>query len=243
MRTFGLIGRNIIHSFSKIYFTEKFQREAIIDATYELFDLVNINLLQEIFDQKPRLYGLNVTIPYKETVIPLLTDLTPEASQIGAVNTIKITEHKRIGYNTDAYGFERSFTKHLKSHHRKALILGTGGAAKSIMFALEKLGIPYRCVSRKETPITLTYTQLTSDILETHEIIINCSPIGMHPQTDTYPTLPYEYLTPKHYLYDLVYNPTETLFLKKGWEKSCTIQNGLEMLHLQADQAWEIWNT
>lgn len=243
MRTFGLIGRNITHSFSKIYFTEKFQREVVTDATYELFDLANINLLQEILDRKPNLCGLNVTIPYKKTVIPLLTDLTPEASQIGAVNTIKITSYKRIGHNTDTHSFERSFTKHLKSHHKQALILGTGGAAKAIIFTLDKLGIPYRSVSRKASPITLTYTELTPDLLKTHHIIINCSPIGMHPQNHTYPTLPYEHLTPKHYLYDLVYNPTETLFLKKGREKACTVQNGLEMLHLQADQSWEIWNT
>lgn len=243
MRTFGLIGKNIAHSFSKTYFTEKFRKEAIADASYELFDLENIHLIEEIFHHTPYLCGLNVTIPYKQEVIPFLTDFSLEALQIGAVNTIKITPHKRIGYNTDIYGFERSFSKQLKPYHENALILGTGGAAKAVMFTLKKLNIFYHCVSRQKKNVTLSYAELTPSILEKYRIIINCSPIGTHPNTDICPLLPYEALSSKHYLYDLVYNPSETLFLKKGREKGCTIQNGLEMLYLQANRSWEIWNS
>ncbi|XOD67996.1 MAG: shikimate dehydrogenase family protein [Flavobacteriales bacterium Tduv] len=243
MRTFGLIGKNISYSFSKTFFKEKFRKETIEDAIYELFDIENINLIQEIFHHTSHLRGLNVTIPYKQEVISFLTNFSPEALEIGAVNTIKITPHKRIGYNTDAYGFEESFSKQLKPYHENALILGTGGAAKAVMFTLNKLNIFYHCVSRQKKNSTFSYTELTPSILENYQIIINCSPIGTHPNIDTCPLLPYEALSSKHYLYDLVYNSSETLFLKKGREKGCTVQNGLEMFYLQANRSWEIWNS
>lgn len=243
MRVFGLIGKNINYSFSEKFFNKKFEKEFIKNATYKLFDIENIHIIKKLFVDIKNLHGLNVTIPYKQEIIPLLTDLSQEAKQIKAVNTIKIIDCKYIGYNTDIYGFEQSFFKKLRLYHKKALILGTGGSSKAVIFVLNKLNMPYVCISRKQSINTLSYEDITSVFLKTYQIIINCTPIGTYPNIHECPLIPYEALSTKHYLYDLVYNPFETLFLKKGKEQGCTTQNGLDMLHIQANKSWEIWNS
>lgn len=242
-RLFGLIGKNISYSFSKKYFTEKFRDEKIPKARYELFDLPDIENFIPLLARYPELSGLNVTIPYKEDIIPYLTELKAQAREIGAVNTIKIKGDERIGYNTDVYGFEKSFIKHLLPEHRQALVLGRGGAAKAVGYVLKKMGIPFQVVSRGKEKARFSYDSLDKSILEEHQIIINCTPLGTYPYTDQCPLLPYQYLGAQHYLYDLVYNPLESLFLKKGKARGALTQNGLEMLYLQAELAWEIWNT
>ncbi|WP_103326676.1 shikimate dehydrogenase family protein [Bacteroidetes bacterium endosymbiont of Geopemphigus sp.] len=241
-RLFGLIGKNISYSFSKKYFTEKFHNEKILKARYELFDLPDIENFIPLLARYPDLSGLNVTIPYKEDIVPYLTELKAQAREIGAVNTIKIRGDERIGYNTDIYGFEKSFTKYLLPKHKQALVLGRGGAAKAVGFVLKKMGIPFQPVSRDEKKVHLSYSSLDKSILEKYQIIINCTPLGTYPYTDQCPLLPYQYLGTQHYLYDLVYNPLESLFLKIGKSQGALTQNGLQMLHLQAERAWEIWN-
>lgn len=243
MYRFGLIGKNIDYSFSKSYFTNKFESEGLPD-TYQNFDIETIEEFPEIIQSVKNLKGLNVTIPYKEAILPFLDKLDKKAKEIGAVNTIKITENGGlIGYNTDYYGFKKSIEPYLKTHHKKALILGTGGASKAIAYALKKLGITYNHVSRTASNnTTYTYQTLSEEIIEKHHIIINCSPLGTKPNTNICPQIPYEAITRLHLLYDLIYNPDETKFLNIGKLKGATICNGLEMLKLQADKAWEIWN-
>lgn len=241
-KIFGLIGYPLSHSFSKGYFIEKFKREGIADCAYELFPLSDISLFPALLQEQPNLVGLNVTIPHKEAVIPYLNELDEEAREIGAVNTITIRSGKTKGYNTDVYGFEASFRKHLQPHHQRALVLGTGGASKAVLHVLRKWGIPYLLVSRTGGEGKISYNDLTPELLESHTIIINTSPLGMYPKVEACPELPYEALTPQHYLYDLIYNPAETIFLRKGKEAGAITENGLEMLHLQAEKAWEIWN-
>ena len=244
MRKFGLIGRNISYSFSQNYFSIKFKDEDITDATYENFDIENINLFKiEILNQN-NIKGLNVTIPYKEDIIPFLDSLDKKAKKIGAVNTIKITKKgKTKGYNTDCYGFKKSLKPHLKKRHKKALILGTGGASKAIAFVLKKLGIKYSFVSRTSSKqADFTYSELTEDIIDDHKIIINCTPVGTYPNTDHAPDIPYNFISKKHILYDLIYNPSETTFLKNGKQKGAKIINGYDMLVFQAEKAWKIWN-
>ena len=243
MRRFGLLGKDISYSFSRNYFGNKFEKEAITDASYENFDLEQITLFPEILKQE-HLAGLNVTIPYKEAVIPFLDKLSKTAKKIGAVNTIKFTKSgKTKGYNTDYYGFKKSLKPFLKPHHKRALILGTGGASKAIAFVFKQLDIEYAYVSRKPNKqIAFTYNSLTPEIISEHSIIVNCTPLGTHPNITDCPDIPYTGITSKHILFDLIYNPSETQFLKHGKSRNCKTINGLRMLELQAEKAWEIWN-
>lgn len=240
---FGLVGRNISYSFSRGYFADKFEKESLRHS-YVNFDLQSIEELDYIIRNTPNLKGLNVTIPYKEEVIPILDDLNKRARKIGAVNTIRITRYQKlIGYNTDYYGFKNSLQPHLKKHHKRALILGTGGASKAIAYALKKLKIQYDYVSRTEKEgVKFLYTDLTEDIISSYNIIINCTPIGTYPDVNECPDIPYDAITERHILYDLIYNPEQTKFLSCGDIKGATTINGLEMLKLQAEKSWDIWN-
>ena len=244
MKKLGLLGRNIGYSFSRNYFTDKFNTEGLSDVfTYENYDIDSIEEFPETLKKTPGLIGLNVTIPYKEAVIPFLDGLSENARQIGAVNTIKIdTNGKLTGHNTDYYGFQQSLQPLLKEHHKKALILGTGGAAKAIAFGLTEIGIDSRFVSRKPGANTITYEDLTSQTFEENQIIINCTPLGTSPKTELFPDIPYDFFTPNHIAFDLIYNPEKTTFLKKAEEKGAVLKNGYEMLVFQAEKAWEIWN-
>ncbi|WP_282043989.1 shikimate dehydrogenase family protein [Winogradskyella flava] len=240
---FGLVGRDISYSFSRNYFAQKFELDNL-PHSYVNFDLQSIEELDNIIKNTPNLKGLNVTIPYKEEVIPLLHNLNKRARKIGAVNTIRITRNqKRIGYNTDYYGFKKSLEPHLKKHHQKALILGTGGASKAIAYALKKLKIQYNYVSRSNKKgMAFLYSDLNNKIISSYNIIINCTPIGTFPKIDECPNIPYGSLTDKHILYDLIYNPEQTKFLSYGASKGAITINGSEMLKLQAEKSWEIWN-
>lgn len=242
--TLGLVGKNISYSFSRGYFSEKFDKLKLNTHQYVNFDLEDISLLKDIIKQKKQgLKGLNVTIPYKQEVQQFLTSLDKDAKDIGAVNTIKLLEDgTAVGYNTDVYGFQKSLEPLLQKQHTKALILGTGGASKAVAFAFDKLKIPYQFVSRSAKDNIITYSELTAQILEDYTVIVNCSPLGTSPKVELKPDIPYQYLTANHLLYDLIYNPSETTFLRLGKEKGAVIKNGLEMLQLQAEKAWEIWN-
>ncbi len=243
MRKFGLIGKNISYSFSKGYFKNKFETESINNVSYQNFDLDSLKEFNSIFRDSPEISGLNVTIPYKENIIEYLDALNKTAKIIGAVNTIKITKKGKLkGYNTDYYGFRKSLKPLLQDHHKKALILGTGGASKAVAFALEKLNISYTYVSRTKTSDNFTYNELDDTIIKENLVIINCSPLGTHPNINDCPDIPYDSITKNHILFDLIYNPEETLFLKYGKQKGCIISNGLKMLELQAEKSWEIWN-
>ena len=241
MKTFGLIGKNISYSFSRTYFTEKFKKENI-DAKYYNFDLEEINQLRDVIKEMPELQGLNVTIPYKREIISFLDDLAPEAKEIGAVNTVKVNGNRLIGYNTDYIGFSESLKPLLKSHHNKALILGTGGASKAIAFALKKLNIEYSLVSRSAGDGKLGYNDLSEEVIKDHNIIINTTPVGTFPDVEEYPEFPFEYLTKEHLVYDLIYNPETTRLLALAKKQGATVKNGLKMLELQAENAWNIWN-
>ncbi len=257
MQTFGLIGKKLTHSFSKKYFTEKFEKENIKEAIYELFELPTIEHFPDLIKSQPTLKGLNVTIPYKLEVLPFLDEIDAAAARIGAVNVIKVGENGKLkGYNSDYYGFKESLMSFIapppnpSPHNIKALILGTGGASKAVKVALEDLLIPYTFVSRELSVGTqtrankiLSYKELDREILEKNLLIINTTPLGMYPQTDACPEIPYQFLTENHYLYDLVYNPEITLFMQKGIEKEAKVINGLPMLYLQAEKSWQIWNT
>ena len=239
---FGLVGKNISYSFSKEYFTNKFQKEGSLDSIYSNFDIKNINDIQAVLINNPLLKGLNVTIPYKESILPFINKLNKKAKDIGAINTIKISKKGILkGYNTDEYGFRKSIQPYLKKHHKRALILGTGGASKAIAYSLNKLDIKYKYVSRDKAA-KLNYKNLTPELLKEHQIIINCTPLGTFPDINNSPDIPYQALGSKHLLYDLIYNPEETMFLKKGKKQGATIINGKKMLELQAEKAWEIWN-
>ena len=238
---YGLIGKNISYSFSRGYFTAFFKEKGLSSYTYENFDLPRIELLPALLKANPAIEGLSVTIPYKEAIIPFLDRLEGEARVIGAVNTIKLTNTGLIGYNTDAYGFQRSLEPYLKKWHTKALILGTGGASKAIAFVLNSLGIPLQFVSRNAKRNQLGYADLNQEIMRAHPIIINCSPVGTFPAIDEKPAIPYEFITADHLLYDLVYNPEKTAFLKEGESRGAAICNGLPMLQYQAEKAWSIW--
>lgn len=242
MAKFGLIGKHIDYSFSRAYFSEKFKNEGL-HHTYENFDINTIEEFPKIVNATSHLRGLNVTIPYKEAVIPFLDKLHKTAKKIGAVNTIKVKKNgKLIGYNTDYYGFKKSLDPYLKPHHKKALILGTGGASKAIAYALKKLGIEYNYVSRNLASNTIfTYDSLTENIIKEHQIIINCTPLGTHPKTNECPNIPYDAINKTHLVFDLIYNPKETKFLTIAKIKGATICNGYRMLELQAEKAWRIW--
>jgi shikimate dehydrogenase len=243
LKRFGLLGRNINYSFSKGYFTDKFNDENFTGCSYENFDIPEIVVFPEIIKNNPDLKGLNVTIPYKETVMPFLDKLSKKAAQIGAVNTIKITKKGKLkGYNTDYYGFKKSLKPLLQPHHKKALILGTGGASKGVAYALDELGILYTFVSREAKENTIDYNRINATTFDNYQIIINCTPVGTSPNTDLFPLIPYEYFTDKHIAYDLIYNPAETQFLKKAKAQGAQIKNGLDMLIFQAEKAWKIWN-
>ncbi|ARV10505.1 shikimate dehydrogenase [Winogradskyella sp. PC-19] len=240
---FGLIGKDIDYSFSRGYFAEKFKAENL-PHEYVNFDLQNISEFEDIFKNSENIKGLNVTIPYKETVIPFLDKLNKRAKEIGAVNTIKISKKgKLIGHNTDFYGFKNSLKPHLQKHHKKALILGTGGASKAIAYALEQLKIEFHFVSRtKKEGVTFTYADLTDAIINAHQILINCSPVGTFPDINTCPDIPYDGISEHHILYDLIYNPPQTKFLRLGESQNAITINGSKMLELQAEKSWEIWN-
>ena len=240
---FGLVGRDISYSFSRAYFSEKFKNENM-PHTYENFDLQDISEIKYVLESSKNLKGLNVTIPYKEDIIPYLDKLNKKASSIGAVNTIKISKKgKLIGYNTDYYGFKKSIKPHLEQHHKSALILGTGGASKAIAYALKKMGIIYHYVSRTHKKgVDYTYTELTEDLIEKHKIIINCTPLGTFPDVNICPNIPYDGISKDHILYDLIYNPEVTKFLEIGSLQGATTINGLDMLILQAEKSWDIWN-
>ncbi|OIN58203.1 shikimate dehydrogenase family protein [Arsenicibacter rosenii] len=259
MTRFGLIGFPLTHSFSQKYFTEKFAREGITDCRYDLFEMPDVaTALPELLDL-PNLRGLNVTIPHKQAVLPFLNRLDASAEKVGAVNVIRIEDDgSRTGFNSDYYGFRQSLEAWMGEERRaesleqgepsalssplRALVLGTGGASKAVVAALTDLGIRHKMVSRTKTDENLTYAELPA-VIEQYRLIVNCSPVGTYPNIDTAPELPYEQLTDRHWLYDLVYNPAETLFMKKGLAQGAHVMNGLEMLILQAEKAWEIWQT
>jgi shikimate dehydrogenase len=243
MKIYGLIGRTIGHSFSKKYFTERFLNTNAIDCSYENFDLETISEFPDIMRNRTDIFGLNVTIPYKETVIPYLDELSKKATQIGAVNVIRVKNNRKLkGYNSDYYGFKKSIKPLLQPHHKKALLLGTGGSSKAVAFALEELGILYSFVSRESSHNTIDYERINATTFDNYQIIINCTPLGTSPNTKEFPPIPYDYFTEKHLAFDLIYNPAETQFLKKAKKKGAITQNGLDMLVFQAEKAWEIWN-
>lgn len=246
-KLYGLIGYPLSHSFSKGYFAQKFEQEQIENVRYENFPIEKMEKLPSLFKSQPNLLGLNVTIPYKKAVIPYLDELSDSAAAIGAVNTIKVADGKRFGFNTDEIGFRKSLLELLATypneiHELNALVLGTGGAAKAIIYVLDQLNIQYKIVSRSSNKGDLTYEQVKESTLKNHLLIINTTPLGMYPNIDAAPILPYAALSNQHFLYDLVYNPRETLFLKYGRAQEAKVMNGLKMLHLQAEASWKIWN-
>ncbi len=246
MSLFALVGKDIAYSFSRRYFTQKFADENIANASYVNFDIASLVMLpKQLKQHQDHLKGLNVTIPYKQEIISYLDEMDAAASAIGAVNTIRVLPNGTLkGYNTDSIGFRDSLTPLLQPHHTKALILGTGGASKAVAYALQELGIAYRFVSRnpKDNEM-LSYHKLTPALLEEYTLLINCSPVGTYPNTADAPELPYHALTSAHLLYDLIYNPEKTTFLQKGEVKGAQLKNGYEMLVLQAEASWRIWNT
>lgn len=258
MKKFGLIGYPLGHSFSKKYFTEKFEKEGIEDCVYELYPIENVSDVQELLKSNPELCGLNVTIPHKIGVMYYLDKITPEAKAIDAVNCIKVINQKPVesfftgefsatkirleGHNTDAYAFEASLKPLLKKHHNKALVLGTGGGSRAVSYVLDKLGINFKIVSRRSTRKQIGYSEINQAIMREYTIIINTTPLGTFPDVSSFPEIPYNLITSRHLLYDLVYNPAETEFMKRGREQGSVVKNGEEMLHLQAEKAWEIWN-
>ena len=250
MRQFGLIGYPLSHSFSQKFFTEKFLQENIVNAKYDNFPIPSIESFAGLWKENPNLEGLNVTIPYKKEVIPFLDHSSAVVQEIHACNCIRKFNNELYGYNTDVIGFEKSLLPFLQPHHTHALILGTGGASAAVQWVLQKLNIQFQIVSRKGNAIEannemkayLSYDQLAASVIESHTLIINTSPLGMYPNTNEAPPIAYEGITAQHHLYDLVYNPIETLFMKNGLAKGATVQNGLAMLHIQAEESWTIWN-
>lgn len=246
MKIYGLAGFPLTHSFSKRYFTQKFNRERLNDVSYENFELENISDLLKIIRDNHGICGINVTIPYKESVLEILDEVEETAAAIGAVNTIQIVRDqqkiKLKGFNTDYIGFEKSIQPFLTPNHRRALILGTGGSSNAVAYALAKLGISFRRVSRSTSEVDLHYKELTPQVLLDYQIIINCTPLGMYPEIDSFPKILYQALTAQHLLFDLIYNPEETVFLKKGKEHGAATKNGFEMLSIQAEHSWLIWN-
>jgi shikimate dehydrogenase len=250
LRQFGLIGYPLSHSFSQKFFTEKFLKENIVNAQYTNFPIPSIESFAALWEENPNLEGLNVTIPYKKEVIPFLQHSSAVVQEIHACNCIRKFNNELYGYNTDVIGFEKSLLPFLQPHHTHALILGTGGASAAVQWVLQKLNIQYQVVSRRgntleensEMKASLSYDQLSASVIESHTLIINTSPLGMYPNTNEAPNIAYDAITAQHHLYDLVYNPTETLFMKNGLTKGATVQNGLDMLHIQAEESWAIWN-
>ncbi|TCC93996.1 shikimate dehydrogenase [Pedobacter frigiditerrae] len=247
MKTFGLIGYPLSHSFSKKFFSEKFEKEQIANCKYELFPIEKAEEMMDLIHENPSLCGINVTIPHKLNVIPFLTEIDDAAKNIGAVNCISINQSGKRpvlkGYNTDAFGFAESLKPLLEKHHQKALIFGDGGAAKAVKYVLEQLQIPYLVVVRNPVPNAILYSAVTAEILDEHKILINTTPLGMLPNLGSFPPIPYQFLTDQHLAYDLVYNPEEPTFLTKAKAQGSKIKNGLEMLYLQAERSWYIWNS
>ncbi|WP_257659221.1 shikimate dehydrogenase family protein [Parapedobacter lycopersici] len=247
MKNFGLIGYPLTHSFSKRYYDAKFEREQIKEVDYQLYPIESISALPELISNDPQLAGINVTIPYKIAVMDYLHQLSPEAEAIAAVNCIRIDrqtgEPILTGYNTDVFGFMESLKPLLQPWHTSALVLGNGGAAKAVIYALTQLGIAPHLVSRRPEGGQYTYSQLSADVLSEHLLLVNTTPLGTYPDIDNCPDIPYEYLGEKHLLYDLVYNPAATAFLKRGARQGAAIKNGLEMLELQAERNWQLWNS
>lgn len=238
---YGIIGHPLAHSFSPAYFHKKFIQKGI-DASYHLYELKNISDFPKLIFDNNFICGLNVTIPYKQQIIPYLNELSDEAKKIGAVNCIHINKGFLKGYNTDVIGFEKSLNPLLTKYHGKALILGTGGSSLAVKYVLEKLGIGFLQVSRNESDQTITYSSLNKIIIQGHKLIINTTPLGMFPEVNNFPDIPYEHLGNEHLLYDVIYNPAETKFLALGKTYGAQIKNGFEMLQLQAEASWEIWN-
>jgi len=244
IKVYGLIGYPLSHSFSQKYFTEKFKKERIKNCRYELLPTRSIDEIQQCLKSNPPIKGLNVTVPYKQQVLRYLHSTVHIPEGIRACNCIKVEGKKLIGHNTDCIGFEKSLAPLLKPHHTKALVLGSGGAAEAVIYVLKKLKIQFAAVSRSpRQAAVLSYTQVTEKKLQEYTLIINTTPLGMFPEEDNYPDIPYNALTEKHMLYDLVYNPAKTLFLKKGEEKGAAIKNGEEMLIIQAEESWKIWSS
>ncbi len=249
MELYGLLGYPLGHSFSAKYFADKFEREHI-KAIYQNFEYPTVEEAMQYLLCQTNLKGFNVTIPYKQAVMPYLERLTPEAQEIGAVNVVRVEDapnlpsgKRLIGYNSDVVGFSDSICPLLrKDVHKKALVLGTGGASKAVVYGLKQMGITPTYVSRRPSEGQLSYADLSAEVMAEYKVVVNCSPVGMYPKVDACPNIPYEYLTPDHLLYDLVYNPLETLFMKRGLEQGAVVKNGLEMLHLQADAAWKMWH-
>ncbi|HLZ85808.1 MAG TPA: shikimate dehydrogenase [Puia sp.] len=242
MRRYGLIGYPLTHSFSQKYFTDKFEREGIKDCVYTNFPISSIEELPGLL-KDGSLCGLNVTIPYKQVVLPYLHGKSEVVEAIGACNCIRIDAGRLVGHNTDVVGFEQSLLPKLGSHHRRALVLGTGGASKAVEYVLGKLGIAYRLVTRRPRPGTddLSYEEVDAALMASHTLIVNTTPLGMYPHVEECPSLPYEALGPGHYLFDLIYNPARTLFLRNGEARGAVVENGHEMLLLQAEESWRIW--
>lgn len=243
MHRYGLIGRSISYSFSPGYFKKKFEELGLKDHEYKVYDLDSILEFPALLEGEPELRGLNVTIPYKEEVIPYLDDLHPTAREIGAVNTICFQNGKRIGHNTDVIGFEKSLLTHLLPSDKNALVLGTGGASKAVIFVLNSLGITPTLVSRRSAPGLLTYAEITPSLIRDHQIIVNCTPLGTFPDVDKKPPLPYEAISKDHFLFDLIYNPERTAFLQEGEASGARVCNGYRMLVEQAEASWTLWNS
>src|SRR5688572_5142170 len=243
MKRFGLIGRTLSHCFSKTYFTKKFEEQGLADCIYENFELKTIDEFPLLISSLPDLKGLNVTIPYKEEVIKYLAEKNEVVKASGACNCIRIENGQLIGFNTDAIGFRRSLEPYLQAHHQKALILGTGGASKAIRFVLEQLGIQYLIVSREKKAGALVYAELDEQVLHSHLLITNTTPLGMYPKIDDAPVIPYQFISSKHLLFDAIYNPAKTKFLAEGESRGAQIINGYQMLIEQAEESWRIWNS
>lgn len=243
MKRYGLIGYPLGHSYSATYFARKFEREGIADCRYDLYELPSLDKLQELLTAEPELRGFNVTIPYKQQIIPLLDDLSPEARAIGAVNCVRREGTKLVGYNTDVLGFRSSLEEFLGAAEiDRALVLGTGGAAQAVQYALAQMELPFDLVSRNPQQGNYTYDDLTEEVIASHHLIINTSPVGMYPKIEEAPSIPYAFVTPSHYLFDLIYNPEQTQFLRYGEQRQAHTCNGLQMLFRQAEGAWAIWN-
>lgn len=242
MKLLGLIGRSLSHSFSKNYFSEKFERENIHNYQYHLYPLETIDELRDLLKNNQELVGLNVTIPYKQEVIPFLDELTEVVAEANACNCIKIIDGKLIGYNTDVIGIEKTLISFLKPHHTDALIVGTGGASNAVQYVLKKAAINFQVVSRTPTEKELGYGQVTKKLIEKNKLIINCTPLGMYPLVDNAPDIDYDVISSDHLLFDLIYNPPKTLFLQRGEERGAVIINGMNLLKIQADESWRIWN-
>jgi shikimate dehydrogenase len=238
---YGLVGRNISYSFSRGYFLKKFEALGLHDHSYENFDLPQIDAFTQLMKTQVDICGLNVTIPYKEAIIPYLDELDANARKVGAVNTIKLEGNSLKGFNTDVYGFRKALEPLLKKHHRRSLIFGTGGASKAVAFVFDELGIAHQSVSRTPTAQQINYKSLTETIMRENPILVNCTPLGTYPNIGDKPPIPYEFIGPEHLLFDLIYNPDKTAFLTEGEIRGATIANGLGMLELQAEKAWEIW--